>query len=178
MKTKSRIGAPGLAPVFAVAVAVVLVALPVQAAGPFQYHSLTPCRLADTRNAAGPSGGPILTDQGTRTFPVQGLCNVPVGAKAVSVNITAVGPTGGGFLTLFPTGITRPVVSSVNFNPGEAAIGNGAIVPLADQAVHPSIGLPPRAVGSRRGRGDPRPTLARPRSLPRFASGAAPRARP
>jgi hypothetical protein len=122
--------------VFAVAVAVVLVALPVQAAGPFQYHSLTPCRLADTRNTAGPSGGPILTDQGTRTFPVQGLCGVPVGAKAVSVNITAVGPTGGGFLTLFPTGITRPVVSSVNFNPGEAAIGNGAIVPLADQAVH------------------------------------------
>lgn len=118
------------------AVAVVLAALPVQAAGPYQYHSLTPCRVADTRSATGPSGGPILTDQGTRSFPVQGLCNVPVGAKAVSVNVTAVGPSGGGFLTLFPTGITRPTVSSVNFNVGEAAIGNGAIVPLADQAVH------------------------------------------
>ena len=65
----------------------VLAALPTQAfaqsAGPFQYHSLTPCRLADTRNPTGPSGGPILSDGVTRNFPVQGLCGVPVGAKAV-----------------------------------------------------------------------------------------------
>jgi hypothetical protein len=93
--------------------------------------------LADTRLPAGASGGPILADGGTRTFPVQGLCGVPVGAKAVSVNVTAVGPTGAGFLTLFPTGITRPVVSSLNFNQGEPAIGNGGIVPLADQTAQP-----------------------------------------
>jgi hypothetical protein len=114
-----------------------LAALPTQAAGPFQYHSLTPCRLADTRNPAGPSGGPILTQGSTRAFPVQGLCLVPVGAKAVSVNVTAVGPSGAGFLTLFPSGITQPVVSSLNFNVGEAAIGNGALVPLADQSTNP-----------------------------------------
>lgn len=115
-------------------VAVMATVLPAEAAGPFQYHSVTPCRVADTRNATGPSGGPILADQATRTFPVQGLCNIPVGAKAVSVNVTAVGPTGAGFITLFPTGITRPVVSSLNYNQGEPAIGNGGIVPLADQA--------------------------------------------
>lgn len=108
-----------------------------QAAGPFQYHSLTPCRLADTRNPAGPSGGPILTDNSTRNFPVQGLCGVPVGAKAVSVNVTAVGPNGVGFLTLFPAGITRPTVSTLNYSAGEPAIANGAIVPLADQTAQP-----------------------------------------
>ncbi len=64
---------------------------------------------------------------------VQGVCGVPVGAKAVTVNLTAVGPNGTGFLTMFPTGITRPVVSSLNFNAGEPALGNGAIVPVADQ---------------------------------------------
>jgi len=117
-----------------------VVALPApsfaQAGGPYQYHSLTPCRLADTRNPTGPSGGPILVDQGTRSFPVQGLCGVPVGATAVTVNVTAVGPNGQGYLTLYPTGITRPVVSNLNFSAGEPALGNGAIVPLADQALH------------------------------------------
>jgi hypothetical protein len=107
------------------------------AGGPYQYHSITPCRLADTRNATGPSGGPILVDQGIRSFPVQGLCGVPVGAKAATVNVTAVGPTGAGFLTLYPSGITRPVVSNINFSAGEPALGNGAIVPLADQGTYP-----------------------------------------
>ena len=112
------------------AAGLLLVTLPAQADGPFQYHSLTPCRLADTRNPVGPSGGPILTQGSTRSFPVQGLCAVPPGAKAVSVNVTAVGPTGPGYLTLFPAGITQPTVSSLNFNAGEPAIGNGALVPL------------------------------------------------
>ena len=114
-----------------------LAALPTQAAGPFQYHSLTPCRLADTRNPDGPSGGPILAANVSRSFPVQGLCSVPVGAMAVSVNLTAVGPAAVGFLTLYPSGITRPVVSTLNYSAGESAIANGAIVPLADQSTNP-----------------------------------------
>jgi hypothetical protein len=104
----------------------VLAALPTQAAGP--------CRLADTRNADGPSGGPILAANVSRSFPVQGLCSVPVGAKAVSVNLTAVGPAAVGFLTLYPSGITRPVVSTLNYSAGESAIANGAIVPLGASA--------------------------------------------
>jgi hypothetical protein len=115
----------------------VLSAVPSEAAGPFQYHTVTPCRLADTRNLPGPSGGPILVDNTTRSFPVQGLCGIPVGAKAVSVNVTAVAPNGAGFLTLFPSGIAVPLISSLNFNAGETAIGNGAIVVLADQTLNP-----------------------------------------
>ena len=102
-----------------------------QGAGPYQFHSLTPCRVADTRTVA---NGPIVPDGQTRTIAVQGVCGVPVGAKAATVNLTAVGPNGVGFLTIFPTGITRPLVSSLNFNAGEPALGNGAIVPLADQS--------------------------------------------
>jgi hypothetical protein len=115
----------------------VLAALPAQAGGPYQYHSLTPCRFTDTRNANGPNGGPILSDGVTRTFPAQGLCGIPVGAKAISVNATAVAPNGLGFLVLYPAGITRPVVATLNFNAGEPALCNGAIVPLADQATNP-----------------------------------------
>ena len=113
----------------------VLAAVPTNAAGPFQYHSLTPCRLVDTRNAA--TGGPILVNNSTRTFVVQGACGIPVGARAASVNVTGVGPNGAGFLTLYPSGITTPLVSTLNFNVGETAIGNGAIVVLADQATNP-----------------------------------------
>jgi len=116
------------------AAGLLVAALPAPAAaqnGPYQYHSLTPCRLADTRDAAiPPNGTPILTGQTTRTFMVQNKCGVPIGAAAVSVNVTAVGPTGPGFLTMFPTGVTKPLVSSINYGQGEPALGNGAIVPL------------------------------------------------
>jgi hypothetical protein len=101
--------------------------------GPFQFHSLTPCRLYDSRPSA------IFTDPGSgvsRAVPVQGVCGVPVGARAVTINVTAVGPTGIGHLTLYPTGISQPLVSSLNFAANEPALGNGGIVPLADKAVH------------------------------------------
>ena len=124
---KSRMAFSGL-----VAGALILASFPSQAAGPFQFHSITPCRLADTRDPVGPSGGPQLAGGTTRNFPVQGLCGVPDGAKAVTVNLTAVQPSNSGFLTLFPSDLgAPPLVSSVNFALGEVAIGNGAIVPLA-----------------------------------------------
>jgi hypothetical protein len=139
----------------AVAACLLVVALPAPSfaqGGPFQYHSLTPCRVADTRAAQ----APILTDSGAigstpRTFTVQGVCGVPVGAKAVSVNVTAVGPNGTGFLTLFPSGTTQPVVSNLNFNAGEPALGNGAIVPLGAAAtldLSVFTRVPPVSVGT------------------------------
>lgn len=124
---KSRMAFSGL-----VAGVLVLASFPSQAAGPYQFHSITPCRLADTRAPAGPSGGPKLVNGATRNFPVQSLCLVPDGAKAVTVNVTAVGPSSSGFITLFPSDLgAAPLVSSVNFAALESAIGNGAIVPLA-----------------------------------------------
>jgi hypothetical protein len=113
-------------------------ALSALADGPFQYHSLTPCRLFDTRSTTAMSQGE------TRAFQVQGLCLVPTGAKAVSVNVTAVSPTGNGYLSLFPnTGSTTPpLVSSLNFSSTcGTATGNGAIVPLGDATVYPNQDL-------------------------------------
>jgi hypothetical protein len=121
-----------------VAASLMLVALPAPlatAAGPFQYHSLTPCRAVDTRGAQGPA----MTDGQTRTFSIQGVCGVPAGADAVSINVTAVGPTQTGFLTLFPQGTTQPVVSNLNYNAAEPALGNGAIVPLGAAAPDLSV---------------------------------------
>jgi hypothetical protein len=107
--------------------------LPAHADGPFQYYTVSPCRVVDTRSA----DGPALQDGAIREFPIQGSCGVPVGAKAVVLNVTAVSPTGAGHLRLFPSGIAMPTVSTVNFVAGDTAIANGAIVPLANQSLEP-----------------------------------------
>jgi len=119
-----------------------LMALPCEADG-LLYHTLSPCRLADTRGPNGQSGGPALQTGLVRAFPVQGLppCGVPVGAKAVSVNVTAVTPNGQGHLILFPNGIAQPVVSTVNFPAGVPALGNGALVPLGDAGAYLNMDL-------------------------------------
>jgi hypothetical protein len=108
-----------------------------QASGPFQYHALTPCRVVDTRNATGTDGGPALSNTGTnpRIFQIQGNCGVPNGAAAVTINVTIAnpnmtGPSGGGFLTLYPPSQPRPTVSTINWTNADSALANGAIVPL------------------------------------------------
>ena len=94
--------------------------------GPFQFHSIAPCRVVDTRTG---SGG-ILPAKTNRTFPTRGVCGIPTAATAVVVNATVVGPTQTGFITLWPADIPWPGVATLTFNAGEPALGNGAIVPL------------------------------------------------
>ncbi|HEX5715182.1 MAG TPA: hypothetical protein VF179_03420 [Thermoanaerobaculia bacterium] len=123
-------------------------AVPAEADGPFRFFSLTPCRIVDTRNPNGPTGGPVLANHATRNFPVQGQCGVPTGAKAVALNVTVVGPNSDGYLTLFPAGGSQPIVSNINFVRNEQALANGAIVPLGpsgspDLAVYSDVPFPP-----------------------------------
>jgi hypothetical protein len=66
---------------------------------------------------------------------------VPIGAAAVTLNVTAVLPTDRGRLTLYPSGIGDPGVSTINFPPGTTALANGAIVPLADYTTYPDEDL-------------------------------------
>jgi hypothetical protein len=51
------------------------------------------------------------------------------GAKAVSINATAVGPEASGFLTIYPCG-PREFVSNVNFAAG-ATVPNAVLTPLS-----------------------------------------------
>jgi hypothetical protein len=121
--------------------AMALVARPCQADGPLQFHTLSPCRLADTRPQYGGAGP--MTDNTTRAFPVQGHCSVPVGAKAVALNVTAVAPTGQGHLKVFENGLVQPPplppVSTLNFPANVPALANGAIVALADVVANPQL---------------------------------------
>jgi hypothetical protein len=102
--------------------------------GPFQFYTLTPCRVVDTRNPTGPVGGPSLSAQVTRSFPIRGSCGIPVTAKAVVFNVAVVAPTGSGNLRIWPYNTTMPLVATINFDAGEPAIANGAIAPLANDS--------------------------------------------
>src|SRR5215470_6696339 len=101
------------------------------AAGPYQFYSVTPCRVIDTRRPDGPTGGPALASLDTRSFPVVGdSCGVPSTAKAVTLNVTIANPTNPGYLIVYPYNIAQPSVSTINWDAGEFALANGAIVPL------------------------------------------------
>ncbi|HEY6065286.1 MAG TPA: hypothetical protein VIY96_03970, partial [Thermoanaerobaculia bacterium] len=92
------------------------------AAAGLDFFSVTPCRLIDTRDPDGPYGGPILQSGTARLFTLTGspgTCTVPAGAKALSVNMTSVGPTNSGFLTLYPGDEQAPLASNLNFRPGQ-----------------------------------------------------------
>ena len=94
------------------------------------FYPLTPCRIADTRNPAGPLGAPSLPAGSTRSFPIPASpCGVPASAQAYSLNFAAVprGPTLG-FMTAWPDGQARPLVASLNDPTGTVA-ANAVIVP-------------------------------------------------
>src|ERR1700688_582024 len=100
------------------AVAAVLLANTAEAAGPFQFFSVTPCRLVDTRGATGLTGGPPLQGGATRSFPITGgTCGVPSTAAAAVLNVVVVAPTGGGHVTIWPFGSSMPLASTINFDP-------------------------------------------------------------
>lgn len=80
--------------------------------------ALAPVRLLDTRDGTGGSSIAVGR-QLSRTVSVRGRGGVPLaGAGAVILNVTATGPTGSGYLTVYGGGV-RPIVSSLNFNKGQ-----------------------------------------------------------
>ena len=87
--------------------------------GGHQYFPITPCRVFDSRNPAGPSGGPVLTAGTARSIPVSGVCGVPVGAAAVIGHAVAVGQTRRGYMTVWPDGAVFPNTSTLNVRQGE-----------------------------------------------------------
>ena len=102
---------------------------PVTAPQALRFVPITPCRIADTRNATGPFGGPIIAGGTSRDFTVpSSACSIPSTAQAYSLNVAVVPATTLGYLTLWPTGQTRPLASTLNSLDGRIK-SNAAIVP-------------------------------------------------
>ena len=93
------------------------------------FVPVTPCRIADTRNPAGPFGGPFLQGQAVpRAFAIpNSACGIPNTAQAYALNITVVPHGVLGFLTAFPCGQPQPFVSNLNSDGRNKAVA--AILP-------------------------------------------------
>jgi len=94
------------------------------------FYPITPCRLVDTRPGA-PSTiiTGALTGGTSTTLPIlSSSCNVPATAQAYSLNFTIVPPGPVAYLTVYPTGESLPIVSTLN-DPTGAVQANAAIAP-------------------------------------------------
>jgi hypothetical protein len=102
---------------------------PCPAQAPANFYTVTPCRIADTRNPNGPFGGPALPANSTRDFVARGTCGIPQTARALSLNVTVTGSTSYGDLRLYPSGAPGVSASAINWAPGKTR-ANNAIVGL------------------------------------------------
>ena len=101
------------------------------------FVPINPCRLLDTRPATlvGPRNKPlgpaeIFTQQVTAS---NGNCTIPSDATAVAMNVTVVDGTAGSFLTIWPSDAGKPLASSLNWQPGQAATPNKVDVRLSPE---------------------------------------------
>jgi cell wall-associated NlpC family hydrolase len=85
-------------------------------AGKAAFTAQAPRRVADTRTA-----GAALGAGEELTLALSG---------AAALNLTVTGPLGSGYLTAYPCGSTRPVVSNLNFGAGQT-VANAAVVPAS-----------------------------------------------
>ena len=87
------------------------------------FTGMTPRRLLDTRpggatfDAVSQQQGPVI-NEGTVSVMVTDRAGVPASAGAVVVNVTAVNPSANGFVTVYPSDVSRPTTSNLNFVAG------------------------------------------------------------
>ncbi|MGA7088242.1 MAG: G1 family glutamic endopeptidase [Candidatus Dormiibacterota bacterium] len=95
------------------------------------YTALAPYRLVDTRPGSGyPDAGDTLGPGSSLPVTVTGIDTVPANATAVSINVTVTEGSTESFLSVYPTGGALPLVSNLNWGPGQT-IPNLVIVPVS-----------------------------------------------
>ena len=91
------------------------------------FFTLIPCRVVDTRNPAGPLGGPALAAGTNRSFALAGACGVPASAKGLSVNVTVTQSTTAGSVTLFQGSTQLPGVQTLDYSAGQTRANNAIL---------------------------------------------------
>ena len=98
------------------------------------FTPLPPSRLLDTRTGNGAPAHPVRAG-GTVTLQVTGRGGVPAtGVSAVVLNVTVTEPDATSFLAVYPNEQARPLVSNLNYRPGQTVanlvvvkVGNGGV---------------------------------------------------
>lgn len=90
---------------------------------------LSPARVLDTRDGNGGVSGRLVPQQPV-TFVVAGRGGVAAtGVRAVLLNVTSVGASATGHLTVYPGGEEPPVASNLNYSVGQT-VANLVLVPV------------------------------------------------
>ncbi|MFE2242277.1 hypothetical protein ACFXCU_22560 [Streptomyces virginiae] len=105
-----------------------------QAGAGSAFNPVTPARFLDTRDGTG-AAKQRVGPGGVVTLQVAGVKGIPAsGVTAVVMNVTAVGPTEAGHVTVYPNGQAAPGVSNLNFTPGQI-VPNLVTVPVVNGKV-------------------------------------------
>ncbi|MBU6215655.1 MAG: hypothetical protein KGR17_03545, partial [Acidobacteria bacterium] len=99
-------------------------AIPVSTSGG-GFTPVVPTRVLDTRTTSGGAIGPDLAVP----VKIKGVAGVPTTATAVALKLVAVQPTADGYVSVYPVGELRPVLSSLNFQAG-ITVGNSVVAEL------------------------------------------------
>lgn len=102
-----------------------------------KYTPLVPARVLDTRNGTGGTSAPVGAG-GTIELKVTEAGGVPAAGTTVVLNVTATNVSGSeSFLTVWPSGTSRPVASNLNFIQGQtvpnlviARVGEGGKIAI------------------------------------------------
>lgn len=87
---------------------------------PGAYVALAPSRLLDTRSGNGAPAGPVAPIVGEVSLQVTGRGGVPVsGVSAVVINATVTDTSAPGYITVYPSGTSKPLASNLNFTAGQ-----------------------------------------------------------
>jgi hypothetical protein len=100
------------------------------------YQPVAPARLLETRSGLSTLDGQF-NDIGIRPagsvthVQVTGRAGVPDDASSVAINVTATGPEGGGYVTVFPCGAASPTASNLNYT-SNLTVANSVIAKIGD----------------------------------------------
>lgn len=105
---------------------------------PARFVPVTPTRILDTRAALGVTTKTQPAAGATVRLQVAGTAPIPAsGVTAVVLNITADNAAAAGYVTAWPSGSPRPIVSNVNLDRASQTVANLAVVPVGpDGAVN------------------------------------------
>jgi hypothetical protein len=89
---------------------------------------LVPARVLDTREGLGAPARQVGPG-GQIDVTLEGVGGVPAGSTAVVLNVTATRVTATSFVTVWPTGTSMPLASSLNVQPGDT-VPNLVVAPI------------------------------------------------
>jgi hypothetical protein len=100
---------------------------------PTKLYTVSPCRIADTRNPAGAFGGPALAaGPSQRVFAIAGHCGVPATARSVVANLTVTQPASSGSIAVSPGDETPSGTTALSFPAGTTRADNAILKLSAD----------------------------------------------